>query len=106
MGMYVEEDVKRTHSMMKPTVTAGSLLLGLIVGLMGGAAVWGLDVADMTPEWTPEGKKLAMERAKLPTKEEMVRIPAGPFLMGSTRRQDKNSYQPEFPQQPRLLGCV
>ncbi len=46
-------------------------------------AVLALDVADMTIEWTPEGKQLAATRAKLPAKDEMVTIPAGWFLMGS-----------------------
>jgi len=40
-------------------------------------AAWALDVADMTIEWTPEGKQLAAERAKLPAMDEMVPIPAG-----------------------------
>jgi iron(II)-dependent oxidoreductase len=63
-----------------------------------GGLVWALDVADVTREWTPEGKKLAAERVKLPAHDEMVRIPAGPFIMGSDKKIDKNAYQPEFPQ--------
>ncbi|MBD0316551.1 MAG: SUMF1/EgtB/PvdO family nonheme iron enzyme [Nitrospiraceae bacterium] len=67
--------------------------------LLGGAGlVWALDVADLTPEWTPEGKKLAIERAKLPSKDEMVRIPAGEFLMGSDKKKDHNAYPAELPQ--------
>ncbi|WP_231989485.1 formylglycine-generating enzyme family protein [Nitrospira japonica] len=57
-----------------------------------------LDVADVTRTWTPEGKALAAERIKLPAHDEMMRVPAGPFLMGSNKRVDKNAYQPEFPQ--------
>src|SRR5579884_687968 len=72
-------------------------MLALVV-FVWSSPVWALDVADITPEWTPDGKKLAMERAKLPVKDEMVRIPAGTFLMGSNRQQDRNAYQPEFPQ--------
>jgi formylglycine-generating enzyme required for sulfatase activity len=59
---------------------------------------WALDVQDITPEWTPEGKKIAAERAKLPPRDDMVRIPAGTFLMGSNKAVDRNAYQPEFPQ--------
>src|SRR5262245_3591547 len=69
-----------------------------VAGLVGAGLVWGLDVADVTPEWTPEGKKLAAERAKLPAKDEMVRIPAGSFLMGSDKKKDHNAYPPELPQ--------
>jgi formylglycine-generating enzyme required for sulfatase activity len=36
--------------------------------------------------------------AALPAKDEMVLIPSGPFLMGSNRQVDRNSYPPEFPQ--------
>ena len=60
-----------------------------IVGMSG--ALYALDVADVTREWTPEGKKLAAERVKLPAHDEMIRIPAGEFLMGSDRKVDKNS---------------
>jgi iron(II)-dependent oxidoreductase len=57
-----------------------------------------LDVADVTREWTEEGRKIAAERIKLPAHDEMIRIPAGPFLMGSNKKVDRNAYQPEFPQ--------
>jgi formylglycine-generating enzyme required for sulfatase activity len=75
----------------------------VIIGVSAAGLVWGLDVADMTNEWTPDGKKLAMERAKLPTKDEMVTIPAGEFLMGSSKQADRNSYQPELPQRKVYL---
>jgi iron(II)-dependent oxidoreductase len=55
-------------------------------------------VADVKPEWTPEGRKEAARLAALPSHDEMVLIPAGPFLMGSNRQVDRNSYQAEFPQ--------
>jgi formylglycine-generating enzyme required for sulfatase activity len=61
-------------------------------------AVWALDVADMTIEWTPEGKKLAAERARLPARDEMVLIPSSSFLMGSDKKVDRLAYLPELPQ--------
>lgn len=66
---------------------------------------YALDVSDLRPEWTVEGKKLAMERAKLPVKDEMVRVPAGWFLMGSNRKTDRMAYRPEFPQRRVYLDA-
>jgi iron(II)-dependent oxidoreductase len=40
------------------------LLIGAAISV--GLSAWALDVADVTREWTPEGKKIAAERAKLP----------------------------------------
>lgn len=75
-------------------------------GLIGiGVSAWALDVADVTREWTPEGKKLAAERAKLPSHDEMVTIPAGTFLMGSDRKVDRNAYPAEFPQRKVYLDA-
>ena len=55
-------------------------MAGVVLALVGLARVAGaLDVADVTREWTPEGKKIAAERAKLPAHDEMVLIPAGWF---------------------------
>ena len=65
----------------------------------------GHDVADVKPEWTAEGRKAAAHLAALSAKDEMVPIPAGPFLMGSTRQVDRNSYQAEFPQRPVSLNA-
>jgi iron(II)-dependent oxidoreductase len=60
---------------------------------------WGLDTQDITAEWTPEGKRIAMERVgNWPVRDEMVPVPAGPFLMGSDRKVDRNAYPFEFPQ--------
>ncbi len=77
----------------------------VITGLLVAAAVviaagiaWGLDTQDITVEWTVAGKQLAMERATWPTKDDMVTIPAGEFLMGSSRRVDRNAYPAETPQ--------
>ena len=68
-------------------------------------SVYALDVADVVREWTAEGKKLAAERVKLPAHDDMVRIPAGEFLMGSDRKVDKNSYLAEFPQRKIYLDA-
>ena len=46
-------------------------------------------------EWTLEGKKIAAERAKPPAHDEMVRVLAGSFIMGSDKI-DHNAYRPEF----------
>lgn len=75
-----------------------TLLLGLAVLLVVASVAWGLDTQDISVEWTPEGKRLAMERAALPTPDAMVRIPAGEFLMGSVRQVDRNAYPAEIPQ--------
>jgi iron(II)-dependent oxidoreductase len=72
------------------------MVIAMVVGMSGAASA--LDVADVTREWTPEGKRIAAERAKLSAHDEMVRVAAGPFIMGSDRKVDRNSYQPEFPQ--------
>jgi len=66
---------------------------------------WALDVADMTIEWTPEGKRLAAERAKLPANDEMVTIPAGWFLMGSDKKVDRLAYFTELPQRKVFLDA-
>jgi iron(II)-dependent oxidoreductase len=78
----------------------------VMMGLFGVAQmVSALDVADVKREWTAEGKKIATERIKLPPHDEMVRIPAGPFTMGSDKKIDKNAYQPEFPQRKVYLDA-
>ncbi|MBA5867923.1 MAG: SUMF1/EgtB/PvdO family nonheme iron enzyme [Nitrospira sp. CR1.3] len=79
------------------------VVLSGLVGVVGAASA--LDVADVKREWTPDGKKLAAERVKLPAHDEMIRIPAGPFLMGSDKKIDKNAYQPEFPQRKVYLDA-
>jgi len=81
----------------------GVMVIGALIS--GSLPAWALDVADVTREWTPEGKKLAAERAKLPAHDEMVRIPAGTFLMGSDRKVDRNAYPAEFPQRKVYLDA-
>ncbi len=65
----------------------------------------GSDVADVVPEWTPDGKKAAAHLTTLPPKDEMALIPAGPFLMGSNRQVDRSSYPAEFPQRTVYLDA-
>ena len=76
-----------------------------LMGFLTGSAASALDVADVVRQWTPEGKKLAEERAKLPAHDEMVLIPAGEFLMGSDKRADRNAYQAELPQRTVYLDA-
>lgn len=75
-------------------------VVGIAVALLSwvGSPAWSLDVADVTREWTAEGKKLAAERVQLPAYDEMVGIPSGPFVMGSEKKVDKNAYLAELPQ--------
>lgn len=72
------------------------MAVGLIV--LSGRMVWALDVSDIRPKWTEEGKVLALQRAQWPTKEERVLIPAGWFTMGSNKKKDRMAYRPEMPQ--------
>ncbi|HSC57679.1 MAG TPA: formylglycine-generating enzyme family protein [Nitrospira sp.] len=88
--------------MRRVSVTA-AMAFGTLCGV--GLAAWALDVADVTREWTPEGKKIAAQRAKLPAHEDMVRIPAGTFLMGSDKKVDRNAYPAEFPQRKVYLDA-
>ena len=83
-------------------VAAAVVVAGLIA--IGGS-VHALDVADVVREWTPEGKKLAAERVKLPAHDEMVLIPAGSFIMGSDRKIDRNAYPAELPQRKVYLDA-
>ena len=47
-------------------------------------------------ESTAEGKQIAMDRAK--TKDDMVLVSDGSFLMGSDKKTDRNAYVTELPQ--------
>ncbi|HSN04593.1 MAG TPA: SUMF1/EgtB/PvdO family nonheme iron enzyme [Nitrospira sp.] len=88
--------------MRRANILAGAVVAGL---LGAGGAVWAMDVGDVKQEWTPEGRKLAAERVKLPAYDEMVRIPAGPFTMGSDKKTDKNAYLVEMPQRSVYLDA-
>ncbi len=90
-------------------VTANRVVNAL---LAAGAALalasfaWGLDTQDITVEWTAEGKQLALKRiATWPVKEEMVLVPAGPFIMGSDKRLDRLAYRAELPQRRVYLDA-
>lgn len=91
MGDTGTDVVKTLDRVMTGVLIAGALVIAA-------SFAWGLDTQDIVVEWTPEGKQLAMERAKLPTKDEMVTIPAGEFLRGSTKQVDRNAYLAEMPQ--------
>ncbi len=86
---------------------SASVMTGLVIaGLLGTSGLaWSLDVGDVKQEWTAEGRKLAAERIKLPAYDEMVRIPAGPFRMGSDKKTDKNAYLVEMPQRSVYLDA-
>lgn len=88
--------------MRRASITAG-LIVGGVISI--GVSASALDVADVTREWTPEGKRVAAERAKLPAHDEMVKIPAGTFLMGSDKKVDRNAYPPELPQRKVYLDA-
>ena len=88
---------------MRRATLIGIMVAAMLMGTSGW--VWSLDVADVIRVWTAEGKKIAAERAKLPAHDEMVKIPAGTFLMGSDKKVDRNAYQPEFPQRRVYLDA-
>jgi iron(II)-dependent oxidoreductase len=77
----------------------------MLAGVAAAGAVHAMDVADVKQEWTAEGKKLAADRVKLQAYDEMVRIPAGPFTMGSDKKVDRNAYLVEVPQRKVYLDA-
>src|SRR5438132_14395447 len=81
-------------------IVLGGTLASVLSGSVRVLAVTsgGNDVADMVPEWTAEGRQAAARLATLPPNDEMVLVPAGPFLMGSNRQVDRNTYAQELPQ--------
>lgn len=84
----------------------GLIVVVIVAGLLGTAgSVRAMDVGDVKQEWTSQGKQLATERVKLPAYDEMVRIPAGSFLMGSDKKVDKNAYLVELPQRTVTLDA-
>lgn len=68
--------------------------------------VWGLDTQDIVVQWTEAGRKIAAERAaNWKTKDEMVLIPAGEFIMGSDKKTDRLAYRSETPQRRIYLDA-
>ena len=95
----------RTGITRKRTRLAQALVIGAALFALAPAA-GALDTQDIVIEWTEEGKKLAQERvAKWKTKEEMVLIPAGEFLMGSDKKTDRLAYRSEIPQRSVYLDA-
>lgn len=89
---------KQGVALRKVDWVVNGLLIAAALFLLAQMA-WGLDMQDITVEWTAAGKNLAAERvANWQPKEEMVLVPAGPFLMGSDKKLDRNAYKAELPQ--------
>ena len=83
---------------------------GLVIGLVAATVLIGqtalaLDVSDIHPQWTEEGKRIASERAQWPVTDERVLIPAGWFTMGSNKKTDRMAYRPEMPQRQVFLDA-
>ena len=74
-------------------------IIAVAVVLVIADVAWGLDIQDITVEWTEAGKKIAAERvAKWKAKDNMVLVPAGEFVMGSDKKTDRLAYRSEIPQ--------
>ena len=97
-------DVPRKRKWGTHTLLIGAVLFALI------PIARALDTQDIVVEWTEAGKQLAQERvAKWKTKDEMLLIPAGEFVMGSDKKKDRLAYRSEIPQRvvyldPYLIG--
>jgi len=96
---------QRIGILKKRVRLAQALVIGAALFALAPAAR-ALDTQDIVIEWTEEGKKIAQERvAKWKTKEEMVLIPAGEFLMGSNKKTDRLAYRSEIPQRSVYLDA-
>ena len=85
--------IRRTRTRLAHALVIGAALFALA------PVARALDTQDIVIEWTEEGKKIAQERvAKWKTKEEMVLVPAGEFIMGSDKKTDRLAYRSEIPQ--------
>ena len=99
--------MKRVHMGMKRKRArwAQALMIGAALFALAPVAR-ALDTQDIVIEWTEDGKKIAQERvAKWKTKEDMVLIPAGEFLMGSDKKTDRLAYRSEIPQRSVYLDA-
>ena len=93
----------RTDIARQPKRAAQALLIGAALFALVSIAR-ALDTQDIVVEWTEAGKQLAQERvAKWKTKDEMLLIPAGEFVMGSDKRKDRLAYRSEIPQRSVYL---
>ncbi|MEP7153815.1 MAG: formylglycine-generating enzyme family protein, partial [Nitrospira sp.] len=91
-------ETQRTDIPRKRKRVAQALLIGAALFALVPVAR-ALDTQDIVVEWTEAGKQLAQERvAKWKTKDEMVLIPAGEFVMGSDKKKDRLAYRSEIPQ--------
>ncbi|HQR12979.1 MAG TPA: SUMF1/EgtB/PvdO family nonheme iron enzyme [Nitrospira sp.] len=92
--------IKRKRARLAQALVIGAALFALA------PIARALDTQDIVVEWTPEGKALAEQRvATMKFKEEMVRIPAGEFIMGSDKKADRVAYRSEFPQRHVYLDA-
>ena len=81
-------------------------IIAVAVALVIANVAWGLDIQDITMEWTEAGKKIAAERvAKWKAKDDMVLVPAGEFVMGSDKKTDRLAYRSEMPQRRVYLDA-
>ena len=93
----------RTDIARQPKRAAQALLIGAALFALVSIAR-ALDTQDIVVEWTEAGKQLAQERvAKWKTKDEMLLIQAGEFVMGSDKRKDRLAYRSEIPQRSVYL---
>ena len=98
-------ETKDLGSLNKVEWLVNALLVTAILLILTNA-VWGLDMQDITIEWTEAGKQIALNRVETwPAKEDMVLVPAGAFLMGSDKKTDRNAYVTEFPQRTVYLDA-
>src|SRR2546425_12161166 len=78
--MKVSRRVKAEVSALT-LLALSTLATGVLAVTSGGS-----DVADVVPEWTPDGKKAAAHLATLPPKDEMVLVPPGRSSWEATAR--------------------
>src|SRR5437773_8328557 len=99
MARFYRSSPTRLLASLTGLVLSASLMVSATVMAVTSG---GSDVADIVPEWTPEGKQAAVHLSTLSPKDEMVLVPAGPFLMGSNRQVDRSAYPQELP--PRTVN--
>jgi iron(II)-dependent oxidoreductase len=92
--------------MLTIVIRAVKATVVVAIALATANVAWGLDVQDITMEWTEEGRKIAEERvAKWKAKDDMVLVPAGEFEMGSDKKTDRLAYRSEIPQRRVYLDA-